>query len=92
MVVMRYEVVSQEMVFAALKSEPITAYVEAVMVPSKPERNTLLKIAKKISYCTRKALLEGCTYLNPDKAWSERGRRPVFVINKLLYSRRSWEK
>ena len=36
---------SQEMVFAALKSEPITAYVEAVMVPSNPERKTLQKIA-----------------------------------------------
>jgi hypothetical protein len=45
-VVMRYSVVSQEMVFAALKSEPITAYVDAVIVPSKPERNTLQKMAR----------------------------------------------
>ena len=33
------------MVFAALKSEPITAYVEAIMVLSNPERKTLQKIA-----------------------------------------------
>ena len=42
---MRYEVVSQEIVFAALNSDPITAYVEAVIVPSNPERNTLEKSA-----------------------------------------------
>lgn len=45
MEVMRYEVVSQELVFAALNSDAMTAYVEAVMVPSKPDRNTLQKIA-----------------------------------------------
>ena len=45
MVVMRYAVVSQEMVFAALKSEPMTAYVDAVIVASKPERKTLQKMA-----------------------------------------------
>jgi len=43
--VIKYEVVNQEMVLAALKSEPMTAYVEAVMVPSKPERKTLEKMA-----------------------------------------------
>lgn len=43
--VMRYVVVIQLMVLAALKSEPITAYVEAVMVPSKPERKTLQNMA-----------------------------------------------
>lgn len=42
---MRYEVVSQEIVFAALNSDPITAYIEAVIVPSNPERNTLEKSA-----------------------------------------------
>ena len=42
---MRYAVVSQEMVFAALKSEPMTAYVDAVIVASKPERKTLQKMA-----------------------------------------------
>lgn len=47
--VIRYAVVSQEMVFAALKSEPITAYVDAVIVPSKPERKTLQKIAAQVS-------------------------------------------
>jgi hypothetical protein len=43
--VIKYEVVSQEEVFAALNSELIRAYVEAVIVPSKPERKTFAKIA-----------------------------------------------
>jgi hypothetical protein len=33
------------MVFAALKSDLITAYVDAVIVPSNPERKTLQKMA-----------------------------------------------
>jgi hypothetical protein len=33
------------MVLAALNSEPITAYVDAVIVPSKPDRKTFEKIA-----------------------------------------------
>jgi len=36
-------------VLAALKSEPMTEYVEAVIVPSKPERKTLLNIAEEVS-------------------------------------------
>lgn len=44
-VVMRYAVVSQLIVFAALKSDPMIAYVEAVIVPSNPERKTLQNIA-----------------------------------------------
>lgn len=43
--VIRYDVVSQEIVLAALNSEPMTAYVDAVMVPSKPARNTFEKMA-----------------------------------------------
>jgi hypothetical protein len=39
--VIRYDVVSQAALLAALKSEPMAAYVDAVMVPSKPERKTL---------------------------------------------------
>lgn len=45
MLVMRYEVVSHDALFAALNSELIKAYVEAVIVPSKPDRKTLAKIA-----------------------------------------------
>jgi hypothetical protein len=41
----KYDVVSQDAVLAALNSELITAYVEAVMVPSKPLRKTAEKIA-----------------------------------------------
>jgi hypothetical protein len=37
--------VSHEIVLAALNSEPITAYVDAVIVPSKPARKTFEKIA-----------------------------------------------
>lgn len=37
---------SQEIVLAALNSDPITAYVDAVIVPSNPDRKTLEKIAK----------------------------------------------
>lgn len=37
--------VSHEAVLAALNSELITAYVEAVIVPSKPERKTFVIIA-----------------------------------------------
>jgi hypothetical protein len=44
---MRYEVVSHEAVLAALNSELMTAYVDAVMVPSKPARNTFAKMALK---------------------------------------------
>ena len=43
--VMRYDVVSQAALLAALKSELIKAYVEAVMVPSKPDRKTLAQSA-----------------------------------------------
>lgn len=43
--VMRYDVVSHDIVLAALNSDPITAYVDAVIVPSKPDRKTLEKIA-----------------------------------------------
>jgi hypothetical protein len=34
--VMRYEVVTHEIVFSALNWDPITAYVDAVIVPSNP--------------------------------------------------------
>ena len=40
--------VSHEAVLAALNSELMTAYVEAVIVPSKPERKTLDIIASSI--------------------------------------------
>jgi hypothetical protein len=39
--VTRYEVVSHDAVLAASNSELITAYVAAVMVPSKPYKKTL---------------------------------------------------
>jgi hypothetical protein len=44
--VIKYEVVNQEIVLAALNSDPITAYVEAVIVPSKPARKTLENMAR----------------------------------------------
>jgi hypothetical protein len=44
---MRYDVVSHEIVLAALNSDPITAYVDAVIVPSKPARKTFENIAVK---------------------------------------------
>jgi len=46
--VTRYEVVSHEAVFAESKSELITAYVEAVIVLSKPYRKTFAKMASSI--------------------------------------------
>ena len=52
MLVIRYEVVSHETVLAALNSDPITAYVDAVIVPSNPDRNTFEKIAKTMSMAT----------------------------------------
>ena len=39
--VMRYDVVSQAALFAASNSELMAAYVDAVMVMSNPDRNTL---------------------------------------------------
>jgi hypothetical protein len=44
--VIKYEVVNHAALLAALKSELIAAYVEAVMVPSNPERNTLAQRAR----------------------------------------------
>ena len=43
--VIRYEVVSHEALLAARKSELINAYVEAVIVPSNPDRNTFAQSA-----------------------------------------------
>jgi hypothetical protein len=43
--VIRYDVVSHDALLAALNSELIRAYVEAVTVPSKPERKTLAQSA-----------------------------------------------
>lgn len=39
--VIKYEVVNQAALFAALKSDPMAAYVDAVMVPSTPDKKTL---------------------------------------------------
>ena len=39
--VIKYEVVNHDAVLAALNSELMTAYVDAVIVPSNPDRNTL---------------------------------------------------
>jgi hypothetical protein len=47
--VIRYEVVSHDAPLAALNSELISAYVDAVMVPSNPERNTLVHNAVEVS-------------------------------------------
>jgi hypothetical protein len=67
-VVMRYAVVSQDIVFAALKSEPMTAYVDAVIVPSNPERKTLQKMARcLVSWRTKMGGRAIPTCLNPDK-------------------------
>ena len=56
--VMRYAVVIQLMELAALKSEPITAYVDAVIVPSKPERKTLQNIAvSSYQHCSKKVMV-----------------------------------
>jgi hypothetical protein len=46
--VIKYDVVNHETVFAVLNSDPITAYVAAVIVPSKPARNTFEKIAGQV--------------------------------------------
>jgi hypothetical protein len=46
--VIRYEVVSQDDVLAALNSELMSAYVDAVIVPSKPERKTFAKMAEQL--------------------------------------------
>ena len=62
-VVMRYAVVSQDIVFAALKSEPMTAYVDAVIVPSKPDRKTLQKIAS--------------IWSAKEQKWGKRGVQPA---------------
>jgi len=43
--VTRYEVVSQEAVLAALNSELMRVYVDAVKVLSKPQRKTLAQMA-----------------------------------------------
>jgi hypothetical protein len=43
--VTKYDVVSHAALLAALKSELMAAYVEAVMVPSNPERKTLAQRA-----------------------------------------------
>jgi hypothetical protein len=42
---MRYDVVSHDALLAALNSELIKAYVEAVIVPSNPERKTFAQSA-----------------------------------------------
>lgn len=41
MLVIKYDVVSHDAVFAALNLDEIRAYVEAVIVPSNPDRKTL---------------------------------------------------
>lgn len=43
---MRHAVVSQEIVLAALKSDLITVYVEAVIAPSNPKRKTLVTFVR----------------------------------------------
>lgn len=45
MLVTKYDVVNQAALLAALKSELIAAYVDAVIVPSNPERKTLAQRA-----------------------------------------------
>ncbi len=75
MLVIKYEVVSQEEVFAALNSELIRAYVEAVIVPSKPERKTFAKIAAVLLDVRINMGRGDCrrTDFNPDEAY---GRFP----------------
>lgn len=57
--VIKYEVVNQDAVLAALNSELMTAYVEAVIVPSKPARKTLdmIAVSLKISIYGSSSLL-----------------------------------
>lgn len=59
MLVIKYEVVNQDAVLAALNSELMTAYVEAVIVPSKPARKTLdmIAVSLKISIYGSSSLL-----------------------------------
>jgi hypothetical protein len=66
---MRYEVVSHDAVLAALNSELITAYVEAVMLPSNPERKTFDMIADNDSESNFSFLIDVLTDLGPKKSF-----------------------
>lgn len=48
MLVIKYDVVNQDEVLAALNSELMRAYVDAVIVPSNPAKKTLANMA--VSY------------------------------------------
>ncbi len=74
--VIRYDVVNQAALLAALKSEPMAAYVEAVIVPSNPERNTLAHkaVGLRSQYRVRRqvcalSLRLSLTRLDQPEAW-----------------------
>ena len=62
-------VVSQEIVFAALISEPMTACLDTVIVPLKPYRKTLQKMV----------LLSSAR----EQKWGEMGVQPAWIQMKL---------
>jgi hypothetical protein len=76
---MRYEVVSQDAVLAALNSELIVAYVEAVIVPSKPPRKTLENIA---TICQWSQAVGGILLTNLDPYEASRWL-PILVLRRL---------
>jgi hypothetical protein len=71
-------------VSAALNDEPITAYVDAVMVPSKPERKTLQKMAVAVSESSIAQGRGGHAGLDPDEACPEGFGRPGFLYGAFL--------
>jgi hypothetical protein len=72
------------MVSAALNDEPITAYVDAVMVPSKPERKTLQKMAVAVSESSIAQGRGARAGLDPDEACPEGFGRPWFFNRPFL--------
>jgi trans-aconitate methyltransferase len=87
---MRYEVVSHDAVLAALNSELITAYVEAVMVPSNPDRNTFDMMADNDSEFPLQWFLgDVLTDLDPKKSfgWCPKSVRRVQQRSLLVQDR-----
>jgi hypothetical protein len=92
--VIRYDVVSHDALLAALNSELIRAYVEAVTVPSKPERKTLAQSAA----CSAVSKAKTCqtargTCLNPPKPFrwlparllfQQQGSSFIYVVNRMV--------
>ena len=85
--VTRYAVVNHDAVFAASKSELITAYVAAVMVPSNPYRKTFANIANSIQKKPRGGVQlssggfsSGVSSLGPGVPFSSSSRRGAMIV------------